>query len=508
MVTLKQLDDETITGRAVPGTTAPLPDRRATARGMAWFATVVMVLDTVLILVAGLLAAVSRFGEPTTYIAGGWRGSNLSGVPYSAVVVMVAVVWIAVLAVRGGYSGRTFGSGADEYKLVLSASVLTAGLIAILCYLAKIELSRGFLGFAFPIGAVLLVAGRFSARKVLHRMRAGDRLVHRVLLVGMPAGVAELLEVMRREPKMGFSVVGACLPRLSKDPGDEVADEELPIYGYLDDVRSAVERSGADTVVVSALPGRSSRLLRRLSWSLEGLGVDLVVVPSLTDVAGPRIHHRPVAGLPLLHVEEPEFTGARRIVKNIFDRVGAGVVTILATPVMLAIALAIKCDDGGPVILRQTRVGVHGNEFTCFKFRSMVVDAEKRLAELQAANEHDGVLFKIRDDPRITRVGRVIRKLSLDEVPQLFNVLRGEMSLVGPRPPLPAEVEAYAEDVRRRLLVRPGITGLWQVSGRSNLSWDDSVRLDLYYVENWSLSADLVILAKTVGAVLSRNGAY
>ena len=508
MVTLKEHD--TRLGHP-PRETAPPPallDRGAPARAMTLFAAAVVALDALLIMAATLGAATYRFGGIGSHIAGAWRGSNLGGVTYTMVAIVVTLVWIATIAVRGGYSPRTFGSGAEEFKLVVSSTVVAAGLVSIFCYLGKIELSRGFLAVAFPVGAVLLLVGRFSARKTLHWLRRRDHLVHRVLLVGMPAGVAELLEVMRREPKNGFAVVGACLPRLSKDPGDEVADHELPILGYLDDVRSAVERSGADTVVVSALPGRSSRLLRRLSWSLEGLGVDLVVVPSLTDVAGPRIHHRPVAGLPLLHVEEPEFTGARRIVKSIFDRFGAAVLAVLATPLMIVIALAIKLDDRGPVLLRQTRVGVHGTEFTCFKFRSMVVDAEQRLAELQTANEHDGVLFKIRNDPRITRVGKVIRKLSLDEVPQLFNVLRGEMSLVGPRPPLPAEVERYAEDVRRRLLVRPGITGLWQVSGRSNLSWDDSVRLDLYYVENWSLSTALVILAKTVGAVLGRNGAY
>ncbi|WP_020579196.1 sugar transferase [Actinopolymorpha alba] len=507
MVTLRELD-ETRRGHEALGGPTVLADRGATNRERMLFAGAVVVLDLLLLAVGGIVAAMFRFGVVESQIAGAWRGSNLGGVSYTTVALGLTAVWMVVLAFRGAYSPRIFGAGADEFKLVVSSSVLTAGLVAIVCYLGKIELSRGFLAAAFPLGAVLLLAGRFGVRKWLQRQRRRDRLVHRVLLVGMPAGVAELLEIMRREPKMGFSVVGACLPRLSKDPGDEVADASLPILGYLDEVRSAVERSGADTVVVSALPGRSSRLLRRLSWSLEGLGVDLVVVPSLTDVAGPRIHVRPVAGLPLLHVEEPEFGGARRIVKAIFDWVGAVVLTVLALPVVAAIAVAIKLDDRGPVFLRQTRVGVHGKEFPCFKFRSMVVDAEQRLSELRAANEHDGVLFKIRDDPRITRVGRVIRKLSLDELPQLLNVVRGEMSLVGPRPPLPSEVAQYGEDVRRRLLVRPGITGLWQVSGRSNLSWDDSVRLDLYYVENWSLSTDLVILAKTLGAVVSRNGAY
>jgi exopolysaccharide biosynthesis polyprenyl glycosylphosphotransferase len=511
MVTLRDLNEPRVDTNFDAGGEPrfELPADGTGIEGMRWYAAVVGVVDLVLISVAGISALYLRFGLPAdSAIAGQWRGANFAGVPYTVVTLFLALLWVGVLAHRGGYAVRTFGAGTDEYKLVISASFLAAGLTFIFCYLGKIELSRGYLALAFPFGAALIVCWRYAARKWLHWQRRKGRLTHRVLLVGMPAGVAELHEVMRREPQMGMVVVGCCLPRLSKDPGDEVKDQGLPILGHLDDVRPAVEMSGADTVVVSALPGRSSRLLRRLSWSLEGMGIDLAVVPSLTDVAGPRIHVRPVSGLPLLHVEEPEFSGARRIVKSVFDWVLAFLFTIVSLPVIAAIALAIKLDDRGPVFLRQTRVGVHGMEFQCWKFRSMVVNADRLLAQLRERNEHDGVLFKMRDDPRITRVGKVIRKLSLDELPQLFNVLRGEMSLVGPRPPLPSEVELYAEDVHRRLLVKPGITGLWQVSGRSNLSWEDSVRLDLFYVENWSLSSDLIILGKTIRAVLSRDGAY
>ncbi|HEY6738301.1 MAG TPA: sugar transferase, partial [Actinopolymorphaceae bacterium] len=462
---------------AEPG--APAARTRKRTSDLRLLVAGVVVLDVVLIVVAGVIAGILRFGSAEAAIAGAWKGSNLGGVPYTFVAVALTACWIAAIAYRGGYSLRTFGAGTEEFKYVLTASFLTAGMVAIICYLGKIELARGYLALAFPLGTAMLLTGRYAARHLLAWARRRGHLTHRVLLVGMPAGVAELLETMKREPRAGFVVVGCCLPRRSVDPGDEVRDRGLPILGHLDDVRSAVQRSGVDTVVVTSLPGGSSRLLRRMSWSLEGLGVDLVVVPSLTDVAGPRIHVRPVAGLPLLHVEEPEFTGARRVVKAVFDRVGALLAIIVAAPVMLLIALAVKLEDGGPVFFRQTRVGVHGKEFRCWKFRSMVVDAEARLAELRAANEHDGVLFKIKQDPRRTKVGRVLRRLSLDELPQLFNVLAGDMSLVGPRPPLPSEVAEYGDDARRRLLVRPGITGLWQVSGRSNLSWEDTVRLDL-----------------------------
>jgi len=241
---------------------------------------------------------------------------------------------------------------------------------------------------------------------------------------------------------------------------------------------------------------------------LEGTGIDLVLAPALTDVAGPRIHTRPVAGLPLIHVEAPEFRGTRKLIKGFVDRALALVGLILALPVFAIIAIAVKLDSPGPVLFRQVRVGLGGREFNVYKFRTMVVDADKMLASLAEKNETDGLLFKMRNDPRVTRVGRVLRKWSLDELPQLLNVLRGDMSLVGPRPPLPSEVARYNGDVARRLLVKPGMTGLWQVSGRSDLSWEDGIRLDLYYVENWSLAVDLTILWKTIGAVLQRRGAY
>jgi exopolysaccharide biosynthesis polyprenyl glycosylphosphotransferase len=226
-------------------------------------------------------------------------------------------------------------------------------------------------------------------------------------------------------------------------------------------------------------------------------------------VAWPRLHIQPVAGLPLVHVEESEFTGFRRVLKGAFDRLVTAVALLLLAPVAIGVALAVGFTSRGPVFFRQTRVGKNGQTFRMVKFRSMYVDAEERRAELERLNVNgDGVLFKIRNDPRITRVGRVIRKYSLDELPQLFNVLTGRMSLVGPRPPLPTEVARYGDDMRRRLLVKPGITGLWQISGRNDLSWEQTKQLDLRYVENWSLGSDLLILWKTPSAVAKGSGAY
>ncbi len=269
-----------------------------------------------------------------------------------------------------------------------------------------------------------------------------------------------------------------------------------------------VERYDADTVAVLACPEMSGVRLRELAWELEKTGTDLCVAPALLDVAGPRTTIRPVAGLPLLHVDHPEFTGGKQVVKDAFDKVlGVSALALLA-PVFIAVAISIRLADGGPALFKQTRVGKDGRAFTVYKFRTMVLDAEDRKSQLAVSNEKDGVLFKIRNDPRITGIGATLRRWSVDELPQLINVVRGDMSLVGPRPALPDEAARYGDYVRRRLAVKPGITGLWQVNGRSDLSWEESVRLDLRYVENWSLVLDLQILWKTGSAVLGGSGAY
>jgi exopolysaccharide biosynthesis polyprenyl glycosylphosphotransferase len=283
-------------------------------------------------------------------------------------------------------------------------------------------------------------------------------------------------------------------------------DAPVPVHSGREIVPLVLE-VGADTLAVCGSASAEPGELRRLAWQLEGTGIDLIVAPQLTDIAGPRVHVRPVEGLPLLYVEEPTLSGVAWLVKNVLDRVAAVIGLLITLPLLLPVALAIKLSDGGPVFFRQSRVGREGKTFQVWKFRTMYVDAEERLAALVDQNESDGLLFKIRNDPRVTPIGRFLRASSLDELPQLINVLVGEMSLVGPRP-LPAEDGDFLGDVRRRLLVRPGITGLWQVSGRSDLSWDDAVRLDLYYVDNWSLSFDLTILWRTVGVVLRSKGAY
>lgn len=459
----------------------------------------ITVLDVAVLGCALLAGYLVRFGadEPT--------GADL---PYVLVTPCLLFAWLASLKLLRCYDDRVLGYGADEYRRAMTASLRLAGLVAIIGYVANVGISRGFLAVAFSVGTVGLVAGRFAARKYLHRMRAeGSGWFRRVLVVGDTPHVLELVHTLRREPYAGYRVVGACIPDALLAPVPQRLGD-VPVAGSFRNIPDAAAATGADTVAVTASGELTATRLRRLGWQLEGTGIDLVLAPALTDVAGPRIHTRPVAGLPLIHVEAPEFRGARKLVKGFVDRSISLLALTLAMPVLVLIALAIKLDSRGPVIFKQVRVGQGGREFHVYKFRTMVVDADALLAKLAISNETDGLMFKMRDDPRITRVGKMLRKYSLDELPQLANVLFGHMSLVGPRPPLPSEVARYDGDVARRLLVKPGMTGLWQVSGRSDLSWEDGIRLDLYYVENWSLAADLTILWKTFGAVMHGRGAY
>jgi exopolysaccharide biosynthesis polyprenyl glycosylphosphotransferase len=323
-------------------------------------------------------------------------------------------------------------------------------------------------------------------------------------VAGSFTAAQQLSERIRREPNAGMKVIGICLPS-AELPRPVVA--EVPVLGSLSQVSAVVRAKGCDAVAVTSDDATRYNYLRELAWSLEGCGVELLVDPGLVEVAGPRMHIRPLMGFPLLHVEEPHFTGWRRVVKRMSDLVLTSVGLLIILPVMLGIAAAIKIQDRGPVIFRQARIGREGKPFTMLKFRSMVVDAEDRKLELMANNEGKGGLFKLSHDPRVTRLGRFLRDFSLDELPQLFNVLAGSMSLVGPRPHLASELAQMPTEASRRSLVTPGLTGLWQVSGRSDLEGVDAIRLDLRYVENWSLSLDLQILWKTISAVLARRGA-
>jgi exopolysaccharide biosynthesis polyprenyl glycosylphosphotransferase len=430
-------------------------------------------------------------------------GSNVTSM-YLALSLALPVLWIAALWLAGAYDDRFIGTGSDEYRKVLNAGVSLTAAVAIFSYVVNLQVSRAYVVIALPSLTLFDLVARFAIRKRLHARRMAGKCLHNVVAVGHELAVASLVTELARDSYHGLKVVGACVVR----PGecDEVVG--VPVYGGLDDVTAAVKAFSADTVAVTICPEMDGVRLRSLAWELEQTDTDLCVSPALLDVAGPRTTIRPTAGLTLLHVDHPQLTGFRVVLKGLFDRCVAAVALFILVPLMASLAAAVWLQDRGPALFTQTRVGKDGHAFRMYKFRTMVVDAEKHQKHLLPSNDSDGVLFKLRKDPRVTAIGQHLRRLSLDELPQLYNVLLGHMSLVGPRPALPSEAEKYAEHVRRRLVVKPGLTGLWQVNGRSDLSWEESVRLDLRYVENWSFALDLQILWKTISVMARGSGAY
>ncbi|MGH8868271.1 MAG: sugar transferase [Actinomycetes bacterium] len=457
------------------------------------------------ILMVDLLAAVVGCG-----LAFLVRFHHVMDTSLEYVVVSLALpwAWLAAIFFCRAYESRFLGLGPEEFRRVFNAAAGLMVAIAVASYATKAEVARGYVLLALPVATLFTLGGRHLARRWLHRQRRYGRCMHRVLLVGHESGVLDSLTHMRRETYAGMQVVGVCLPTAEQRP--DLVRRGMAVVGDFSTVAQAVTRTGADTVAVLACPELDGPALRRLAWQLEETSTDLLVAPAAMDVAGPRIHVRSVSGLPLLHLDEPELTGWRRVLKGVVDRLGAALTLLACLPVILAIAVAVRLTSEGPVLYRQRRVGRGGKEFTMLKFRTMVRDADQHRHALVPFNESEGgVLFKMRQDPRVTRVGVFLRRYSLDEMPQLLNVLSGSMSMVGPRPPLASEVALYDADMRaRRLLVKPGLTGLWQISGRSDLPWDEAVRLDLRYVENWSLALDFSILARTVSAVVRGSGAY
>ena len=432
------------------------------------------------------------------------------------------VLWPLAIALCRGYRRNRIGIGFDEPgavmragMMVVVAGALPAGFMtvptgalnpsgAVTLYALTLYALLKLVVVGTPFAVVLSLIVRFLARKLLHFLHRHGRSLRHVVVVGSFGAAQQLSERIQREPDAGMKVIGVCLP--SSELPRPVIDG-IPVLGSLAQVPEVARAMGCDAVAVTSDDATRYSYLRELAWSLEGVGVELLVDPGLVEVAGPRMHIRPLMGFPLLHVEEPHFTGWRRVVKRVADVVLSSAGLLILFPVMLGIAAAIKLQDGGPVIFRQARVGRDGKPFIVLKFRSMVVDAEDRKLQLMSYNEGRGGLFKLSRDPRVTRLGQFLRDFSLDELPQLFNVLVGTMSLVGPRPHLASELAQMPSEANRRSLVTPGLTGLWQVSGRSGLEGDAAIRLDLRYVENWSLSLDLQILWKTISAVLAKRGA-
>ena len=426
--------------------------------------------------------------------------------PKLAVLMFGAgLAWPVAVAISRGYERTKIGVGGDEMRAVLRAVTLAIAAGAVPSAVTGKYGVVALCVMATPIAGMLSLLVRFAARKHLHYQQRSGHNVRRVIVVGSAYSAADLHTVLTREPHCGMQVIGVCVPQSDIQ---RAHDNGMMVIGDLEQVPGLVKVHRADAVAVTTGDATRHNYLRELSWALEGAGVELLVHPGLVEVAGPRMHIRPYEGLPLLHVEQPHFTGWRRFIKRATDITLTAFGLIVISPVLAIIALPVKLSDGGPVIFRQTRVGLDGSTFTMLKFRSMHTNAEARLAELRAQNPNLGLMFKLESDPRITRIGRFLRRYSLDELPQLFNVLAGSMSLVGPRPPLQSEVAIYEDHARRRLLVTPGLTGLWQVSGRSLLSWEETVRLDLRYVENWTFTLDLLIIWKTFFAVVAKRGAF
>jgi len=451
----------------------------------------VVVADLLCALVAALVGYAVRFGT-----------GSLGHLPVW-VVVALPLAWAGAMLVARAYEQRFLWVGAEEFRRVFFAAMLMLAGVGTVSWAATLDLARGFVVVALPLATVLTLAVRWLLRDRLHRARTRGAHLQTAVLVGHRTGVAALKEQLGRERHHGYTVIGCLLPGGEDLPAQSVFTG-VPVLGGLDDVAAVVARFEVDTVAVLPCPELDGPRLRRLGWELEKTRAELLLAPAVTEIVGPRVRIRPVCGLPLLHMERPELRGVRRLAKETADRTSSALAVLAMLPVLLAIAAAVGLTSRGGVFFRQERVGRDGQVFSMLKFRSMVAGAEG----LVAPDDGNGVLFKSRTDPRVTRIGRVLRRYSLDELPQLINVVRGDMSLVGPRPPLPSEVERYGFDMHRRFLVKPGITGLWQISGRSDLSWDDSVRIDVRYVENWSLTFDFMILCKTLRAVVSGSGAY
>lgn len=466
------------------------------------------ITDGLAVLAAGALVIGLRFGgEP----------AHVLGTSYWLLLPAGVLAWLVIAAFSGAYEQRVVGSGSEEYKRVLNTAVRYTAFVAILSFALQAELARAVVLWALPATGVAVLLTRHLVRAGFVVARRRGHAVRRVLVIGSQQPAFDLAARLTRHAGAGYRVVGVCAPggvdrrshRASTHPKDRRQRAPVPVLGSLGDA-PLIARADVDVIAVAHSPGMTPGVLRSLAWQLEGTNVDMLVAPALVDVAGPRIHVSPVAGLPLLHVEKPEFSSARRLLKSSYDRLLALAALVVLSPVMTAVAIAVRLDSPGGVLFRQTRVGRGGNEFTMLKFRSMQQDADAHVLDLTDGNLHgEGPLFKMRDDPRLTAVGRFIRRWSLDELPQLWNVVRGDMSLVGPRPPLPREVAEYdGPAVYRRLMVKPGLTGLWQISGRADLPWQEAVRLDLYYVENWSPALDLSILWRTAAAVVRGSGAY
>ncbi|MDO4253234.1 MAG: sugar transferase [Rothia sp. (in: high G+C Gram-positive bacteria)] len=450
------------------------------------------------------VAHIGSFGFQDSEV---FRGSE-PGWNYIISGLIIAILWFISLEISSSRNIRYLGQGNDEYRLVIKSTTYFFCAIAIFSYLTKIDFARTYVLVAFPLGLFLLLLERWILRQILVHWRKRGRALTRVMVISDTESGAHLYNTLHDAQLSGLSPVAFYFPGFPE--GTSISGYDVPTLGYSTDSQKIVEvcrQNNIHAVAVSSGHRLTPKRLRALGWDLAAAHIKLIMAPAMTDIAGPRIRTQPLNGVPLIHVSTPRMEGFSAFLKRTIDILASGLGLVFLSPLLLVVGLIVK-SDGGPIFFFQERVGYRGNSFHMVKFRSMVPNAEELKKDLMDQNEGNGILFKMADDPRITKIGKFIRKFSIDELPQLWNVLVGDMSLVGPRPPLATEVAQYEEDAYRRLLVKPGITGLWQVSGRSDLSWEESIRLDLYYVENWSVIGDFVILFRTARAVFAKEGAY
>lgn len=441
--------------------------------------------------------------------------------PIWAFLLAYCVIGLLCLAFAGAYHRHVMAEGYELYTKLINAAIFTIVLASCVAFMLNLQLPRTALIIAPLVGLVCELVARWMMRCLLHHHRRRGECKYTTVIVGSSEGINRTLRLMRRNSALGYMPVAVCPiapdPRMDDayvvtnfvaDPDIEGADK-LRVLSFGSRFARTIERMGVQEVYIADVLSRDSKLLHAMSLAIESLGIELAISVSLADIGGHRLHLRNSAEQQVLIASLPQYRTTTYVIKRIIDIVLSAVALIVSSPIMLGVAIAIKLDDGGPVLFKQTRVGIHGKPFTMYKFRSMVTNAEEIKAKLAAeSGQTDRFIFKLKDDPRITKVGKFIRKTSLDEFPQFFNVFKGDMSLVGPRPALPDEVARYGSLYSTRLLVKPGITGPWQVSGRSDLSQEQSEFLDVSYIENWSITGDLAILAKTVMVVFRGTGSY
>lgn len=487
------------------GSGAIAPRERTVRSGREWARFIRHLLrgtDSTLVLLSVLTGLLVRFegGPPFAEPFEDLGGIIIGGV--------LSVGWIAALSLYHTRDPKVLGAGASEYKRVAAASGGVFALLAVGLVAFRVQPTSAFYLVSLPLGLILLPGSRWIARRWYNARQAHGQYLVKAIVIGPAEDVRYVLKRNARKCGAVYEILGVSLPGARRGSSLDVDGRRVPVLSSTDDVVRTVGRCGAEAVIVAGPVPGGNQYIRELGWGLEEHEAELVLASSLTNVAGPRIHWRPVEGLPLMHVDVPRYSGAKHVCKRLVDIAVAAAALLLLSPLFLALAAIIKGDSEGPVLFRQERVGKAGKPFLMVKFRSMVVDAEAGLTALGSQNDGAGVLFKMHNDPRITRCGRWMRRYSLDELPQFWNVLIGEMSLVGPRPPLQREVHGYERHTHRRLLIKPGITGLWQVNGRSDLPWEEAVRLDLYYVENWSIMGDVIIIWRTFRAMCVPTGAY